>query len=71
MPSSEYYRVQAKVLLMLMLAMRDSKRAAQVEAKAREYPAQADLPEDDLHGLNALLEDFNNSELRKGRLREG
>lgn len=65
MPSSEYYRVQAKVLLMLMLAMRDSKRAAHVEAKAREYLAQAQIPEDDTHKLNALLEDFNNAQLRK------
>jgi hypothetical protein len=41
MPSSKYYRVQSKVLLMLMLAMRDSNRAEHVEAKAREYLAQA------------------------------
>ena len=66
MPSSQYYRVQAKVLLMLMLAMRDSKRAARVEAKAREYLAQAQIPEDEIHELNALLEEFNNSQLRKG-----
>ncbi|MPZ39339.1 MAG: hypothetical protein GEU95_15025 [Rhizobiales bacterium] len=65
MPSSEYYRVQAKVLLRLMLAMRDSKRAAKVEAKAREYLAQAEVP-DDARELNALLEEFNNSQLRKG-----
>jgi hypothetical protein len=71
MPSSEYYRVQAKVLLMLMLAMRDSKRAARVEAKAREYLAQAQLPDHDAHELNALLEEFNNSQLRKGRPRNG
>jgi hypothetical protein len=67
MPSSEYYRVQAKVLLMLMLAMRDSKRAARVEAKAREYLAQAQIPDDDARQLNSLLEEFNNSQLRKGR----
>jgi hypothetical protein len=67
MPSSQYYRVQAKVLLMLMLAMRDSKRAAKVEAKAREYLAQAQFPEDDAHELNSILEEFNNSQLRKGR----
>jgi hypothetical protein len=66
MPSSEYYRVQAKVLLMLMLAMRDTKRAAKVEAKAREYLAQAQLPEGDARELNALLEEFNNSQLKKG-----
>jgi hypothetical protein len=66
MPSPEYYRVQAKVLLMLMLAMRDSKRAAKVEAKAREYLAQAQIPEGDSHELNALLEEFNNSQLRRG-----
>ena len=71
MPSSAYYRVQAKVLLMLMLAMRDSKRAEKVEAKAREYLAQAQLPERDLHELNTLLEEFNNSQLRKGQAREG
>ena len=70
MPSSNYYRVQAKVLLMLMLAMRDNKRAARVEAKAREYLALADLPDDDLRELNAILEEFNNSQLRKGQLRE-
>ena len=71
MPSSQYYRVQAKVLLMLMLAMRDSKRAARVEAKAREYLAQAQLPEEDARELNAILEEFNNSQLRKGGLQEG
>jgi hypothetical protein len=71
MPSSQYYRVQAKVLLMLMLAMRDSKRAARVEAKAREYLAQAQLPDEDAHELNAILEEFNNSQLRKGRPQEG
>ena len=71
MPSSKYYRVQARVLLMLMLAMRDSTRAAQVEAKAREYLAQAQLPDDDAHELNAILEEFNNSQLRKGRLGDG
>jgi hypothetical protein len=65
MPGPEYYRVQAKVLLMLMLAMRDSKRAAKVEAKAREYLAQAEIPEGDAHELNALLEEYNNSQLRK------
>jgi hypothetical protein len=65
MPSSQYYRVQAKVLLMLMLAMGDSKRSARAEAKAREYLAQAELPEDDVHELNSLLEEFNNSQLRK------
>jgi hypothetical protein len=36
MPISQYYRIQAKVLLMMMLAMRDSKCAKRVEAKARE-----------------------------------
>ena len=71
MPSSKYYRVQSKVLLMLMLAMRDSARAEHVEAKAREYLAQADLPQDDVNELNSLLEEFNNSQLRKGRSREG
>ena len=71
MPSSQYYRVQAKVLLMLMLAMRDSARAAQVEAKAREFLAQAQLPEDDLQELNALLEDFNNSQLSNNDRRKG
>jgi hypothetical protein len=71
MPSSQYYRVQAKVLLMLMLAMRDSKRAKRVEAKAREYLAQAQLPEEDSHELNALLEEFNNSQLRKSGMRKG
>ena len=71
MPSSQYYRVQAKVLLMLMLAMRDSKRAMRVEAKAREYLAQAQLPEAGSHELNALLEEFNNSQLRKSRVRQG
>ncbi len=69
MPSSEYYRVQAKVLLRLMLAMRDSQRAKKVEAKAREYLAQAQLPESDLNEFNAVLEEFNNSQLRKGRAR--
>jgi hypothetical protein len=71
MPSSQYYRVQAKVLLSLMLAMRDSKRAARVEAKAREYLANADLPAEDRRGLNALLEEFNNSQLRNGRSNKG
>ena len=71
MPSSKYYRVQSKVLLMLMLAMRDSARAGHVEAKAREYLAQADLPQDDVNELNSLLEEFNNSQLRQGRPREG
>ncbi len=70
MPSSEYYRVQAKVLLRLMLAMGDSQRAKKVEAKAREYLAQAQLPEHD-NELNALLEEFNNSQLRKRHAREG
>jgi hypothetical protein len=70
MPSSEYYRVQAKVLLRLMLAMRDSQRAKRVEAKAREYLAQAQLPEHDFNELNALLEEFNNSQLRKRHGRE-
>ena len=70
MPSSKYYRVQAKVLLMLMLAMRDSARAAQVEAKAREYLAQAQLPDEDAHELNAILEEFNNAQLRKGGLQK-
>jgi hypothetical protein len=71
MPSSQYYRAQAKVLLMLMLAMRDSDRAAKVEAKAREYLAQADLPEDDLRELNSILEEFNNAQLRKRQPRPG
>jgi len=71
MPSSQYYRVQAKVLLMLMLAMRDSKRAARVEAKAREFLAHAQLSEEDARELNTILEEFNNSQLRKGGLQEG
>jgi len=71
MPSSNYYRVQSKVLLMLMLAMRDSERAAKIEARAREFLAQAELPENDMHELNALLEDFNNAQLRKGRPQDG
>jgi anti-sigma regulatory factor (Ser/Thr protein kinase) len=70
MPSSAYYREQAKVLLMLMLAMSDSQRAKKVEAKAREYLAQAQLPEQDLHELNTVLEEFNNSQLRRHRARE-
>ena len=64
---SHYYREQAKVLLMLMLAMRNSKRAKKVEAKAREYLARAQLPEQEPNELNALLEEFNNSQLRKGQ----
>ena len=67
MPSSQYYREQAKVLLMLMLAMRDTKRAKKVEAKAREYLALAQLPEQELDELNAVIEEFNNSQLRKGK----
>ena len=67
MPSSQYYRDQAKVLLMLMLAMRDSKRAKKVEAKAREYLAQAQLPEQELKEFNSVIEEFNNSQLRKGK----
>lgn len=72
MPSSQYYRVQAKVLLMLMLSMRDSKRAAWLEAKAREYLAQARarLPDEDHHDLNSILEEFNNRQLRNGRLQD-
>lgn len=77
MPSSQYYRVQAKVLLMLMLAMRNSQRAARVEAKAREYLTLAreyltlaQLPEEDFHELNSILEEFNNSQLRKGGMRK-
>jgi hypothetical protein len=70
MASPEYYRVQAKVLLRLMLAMRDSQRAKKVEAKAREYLAQAQLPEHEFNELNAVLEEFNNSQLRKGRARK-
>ena len=67
MPSSQYYREQAKVLLMLMLAMRDSKRAKKVEAKAREYLALAQLPEQEFDELNAVIDEFNNSQLRKGK----
>jgi hypothetical protein len=67
MPSSQYYREQAKVLLMLMLAMRDSRRAKKVEAKAREYLAQAQLPEQELNEFNAVIDEFNNSQLRKGK----
>jgi hypothetical protein len=67
MPSSEYYRGQAKVLLMLMLAMRDSDRAEKVAAKAREYLAQAQLPEREFHELSSVLEEFNNSQLRNGQ----
>jgi hypothetical protein len=70
MPSSAYYRVQAKVLLRLMLAMGDSQRAKKVEAKAREYLVQAELPEQDRHEMNTLLEEFNNSQLRKRRARD-
>ena len=66
MPSSHYYREQARVLLMLMLATRDSRRAARVEAKAREFLAQAQLPDEDVHELNSILEEFNNSQLHKG-----
>jgi hypothetical protein len=66
MPSSQYYRDQAKVLLMMMLAMRDSKRAARVGAKARAYLAQANLPDDEVKELNAVLEEFNNAQLRRG-----
>jgi hypothetical protein len=71
MPSSAYYREQAKVLLMLMLAMNDSQRAKKVEAKAREYLAQAQLPEQDPHELNTVLEEFNNSQLRRRHVRDG
>jgi hypothetical protein len=65
MPSSKYYRTQAKILLMLMLATRDSTRAAKLEAKACEYLDQATLPEDEFNELNLLLEEFNNSQLRR------
>ena len=71
MPSSQYYRVQAKVLLLLMLAMRDSGRASRVEAKARAFLAQAELRDEDAHELNAILEEFNNAQLRKGRPQAG
>jgi hypothetical protein len=70
MPSSMYYRVQANVLLRLMLAMGDSQRARKVEAKAREYLAQAQLPEGELNELTTALEEFNNSQLRKRRGRD-
>jgi hypothetical protein len=65
MPSSKYYRTQAKILLMLMLATRDSARAAKLEAKACEYLDQAALSDDEFNELNSLLEEFNNSQLRK------
>jgi hypothetical protein len=70
MPSSAYYRVQAKVLLRLMLAMGDTQRAKKVETKAREYLAQAELPEQDRNEMNTLLEEFNNSQLRKRQARD-
>jgi hypothetical protein len=52
---------------MLMLAMRDSRRAKKVEAKAREYLAQAQLPEQELNEFNAVIDEFNNAQLRKGK----
>ncbi|MGH6769290.1 MAG: hypothetical protein ACRECO_09775 [Xanthobacteraceae bacterium] len=65
MPSSSYYRTQAKILLMLMLATRDSGRAAKLEAKACEYLDQAEVSEDQFNELNSLLEEYNNFQLRK------
>jgi hypothetical protein len=71
MPSSHYYREQARVLLLMMLAMRDSKRAARVGAKARAYLAQANLPDEEVRELNVLLEEYNNSQMRRGPRHEG
>jgi hypothetical protein len=64
MPSSEYYRQQAKVLLSMALAARDPERAERFKAQAELYLAQAELPNNTTADFDRAVETYNDFKMR-------
>jgi hypothetical protein len=59
MPSATYYRDQAKLFLTWTVATTNPELAAILEARAREFLARADWPEEPAYDLKSLLDGFN------------
>ncbi len=66
MPSVDYYRDQARLLLSLALVTNDSEYAAQLEARARIYLALADIKDDPTAEFGQILDGFNDEQMSKG-----
>jgi hypothetical protein len=66
MPSPRYYREQARVFTELASLTSDRAFAARLRNRAREYLAQARVPENAaLRDLAPYLEEFNSQQVRK------
>jgi hypothetical protein len=66
MPSPRYYREQARVLIDLASLTSDRAFAARLGNRAREYLAQARVPDAPrLRDLTPYLEEFNSQQMRK------
>jgi hypothetical protein len=66
MPSPRYYREQARVFMELASLTSDRAFAARLRNRAREYLAQARVPDEPrLRDLAPYLEEFNSQQMRK------
>ena len=66
MPSPRYYREQARVFIELASLTSDRAFAGRLRNRAREYLAQARVPDDPrLRDLTPYLEEFNSQQMRK------
>ncbi len=64
MPSSEYYRQQAKILLSMALAASDPEFAERLRARAELYLAQAEVPDGTAADFNRAIDQYNDDQMR-------
>jgi hypothetical protein len=65
MPSAEYCRRQAELLLAMVLATSDPALAERLRIRAEQYLAEAELAEDPAVALDRALDDFNDDQMRR------
>jgi hypothetical protein len=64
MPSAEYCRRQAELLLSMALATTDRLRAEQLRIRAEQYLAEAGLPDETAKTFSRAVDGYNDDQMR-------
>ena len=64
MPSAEYCRRPAELLLSMALATHDPEQAEQLRMRAEQYLAEAGYPDDTPETFTRAVDDYNDDKMR-------
>jgi hypothetical protein len=64
MPTPEYCRRQAELLLSMALATQDAALAERLRVRAEQYLAEARAPDDTTDTFHRAVEDYNDDKMR-------